>query len=231
VSNGVFVTGTDTGVGKTVCACALIHALVDRGLTVMPMKPVAAGAVVHAGGWANEDTIALLRAAGRDDARAEDATPVLLREPMAPHIAAAREHRVITLEPILEALERARSAGDFVVVEGVGGYRVPLSDSLDTVDMAREMAMPVVLVVGLRLGCLNHALLTAQAIRASGLPLAGWIANAIDPAMVVADENVEALRERLGAPLLGRLPHAAQPVAPALARYLDVSALLGERGA
>jgi dethiobiotin synthetase len=231
MSPGVFVTGTDTGVGKTLCACALIHALVNRGLDVMPMKPVAAGAVVHAGGWANEDTIALLRAAGRGEARAADANPVLLREPMAPHIAAARERRVITLAPILEALERARSTADFVVVEGVGGYRVPLSDSLDTVDMARAIGLPVVLVVGLRLGCLNHALLTAEAIRASGLPLNGWIANALDPSMVVADENVEALRERLGAPLLGRLPHEAHPIAPAMARHLDISSLLGERGA
>jgi dethiobiotin synthetase len=227
----VFVTGTDTGVGKTLCACALIHALVNRGIAVMPMKPVAAGAVVHAGGWANEDTIALLRAAGRDEARVADANPVLLREPMAPHIAAARERRVVTLAPILEAFGRLRSAGDFVVVEGVGGYRVPLSDSLDTVDMARALALPVVLVVGLRLGCLNHALLTAQAIRASGLPLAGWIANAIDPTMAVPAENIEALRERLGAPLLGRLPHETQPVAPAMAQYLEVAALLGERGA
>src|SRR5258706_4809226 len=222
LSRGVFVTGTDTGVGKTLCACALIHALVNRGLDVMPMKPVAAGADVHAGGWANEDTIALLRAAGRDEARAADANPVLLREPMAPHIAAARQQRVITLAPILEALERARSGADFVVVEGVGGYRVPLSDSLDTVDMACAMALPVVLVVGLRLGCLNHALLTAGAIRASGLPLAGWIANAIDPSMAVPDENVEALRERLGAPLLGRLPPAEHPSAPPRARHRAV---------
>ena len=228
---GIFVTGTDTGVGKTLCASALIHALVNRGLTVMPMKPVAAGAVAHAGGWANDDVIALLRAAGRDEARADDANPVLLREPMAPHLAAARERRTITLEPILAAFERLRSTGDFMVVEGVGGYRVPLSDSIDTTDMARAMGLPVVLIVGLRLGCLNHALLTAEAVRASSLPLAGWIANTIDPAMAVVDENVEALRERLGAPLLGRLPYEAQPLAAALARHLDVSALLGESGA
>jgi dethiobiotin synthetase len=228
VTRGVFVTGTDTGVGKTLAACALIHALVDRGIGVMPMKPVAAGAVVHDGGWANEDTIALLRAAGREGAHATHANPVLLREPMAPHIAAARERREITLEPIMQAFERVRAASDFVVVEGVGGFRVPLSDSLDTVDMARALGLPVVLVVGMRLGCLNHALLTADAIRAAGLPLAGWIANAIDPAMSVADENVEALLARLPAPLLGRLPFMKQPIAPALARNLDVAPLLGE---
>jgi dethiobiotin synthetase len=118
-----------------------------------------------------------------------------------------------------------------MVVEGVGGFRVPLSDSLDTVDLAQALALPVVLVVGLRLGCLNHALLTAGAIRFAGLPLAGWIANGIDPAMAVADENVAALRERIDAPLLGRMPHMPQPLAPALARHLDVAPLLRERRA
>ena len=225
---GVFVTGTDTGVGKTLAACALIHALAERGLEVMPMKPVAAGAMVHDGGWANEDTIALLRAAGRDAAYAGDVNPVLLREPMAPHIAAAREKRVISMEPIVEAFERLRAASQFIVVEGVGGFRVPLSSSLDTVDVAKRIGFPVVLVVGLRLGCLNHALLTADAIRAAGLPLAAWIANGIDPQMAAADENVEALRERLDAPLIGRLPFDPNPVAPAMARHLDVSPLLRE---
>lgn len=231
MTQGVFITGTDTGVGKTLCACAIIHALVDRGLDVMPMKPVAAGAVVHDGGWANEDTIALLRAAGREGARAADANPILLREPMAPHIAAARERREITLEPIVAAYERVRSNAGFVVVEGVGGFRVPLSPTLDTVDMARAFALPVVLVVGLRLGCLNHALLTAQAVRASGLRLAGWIANAIDAEMAAREENVAALRERLGAPLLAQIPFTELPLAPALARHVDVAPLIGEGSA
>ena len=231
MTRGVFVTGTDTGVGKTLCAAALVHALVNRGIDVMPMKPVAAGAMVHDGGWANEDSVTLLRAAGRDGSRMEDVTPILLREPMAPHIAAAREGRTITLEPVLAAFERLRAGGHFMVVEGVGGFRVPLSSSLDTADLASALRLPVVLVVGLRLGCLNHALLTAQAVRAAGLQLAGWIANGIDPDMMVADENVAALRERLDAPLLGRLPFEQRPLAPALARLLDVGPLLGEGGA
>jgi dethiobiotin synthetase len=226
VRRGVFVTGTDTGVGKTLAACALIHALAARGVDVMPMKPIAAGAMVHDGAWANADSIALLRAAGRDAARLPDVTPVLLREPMAPHIAAAREKRRITLEPVLAAFARLAAAAQFVVVEGVGGFSVPLDDDLDTVDLARALGLPVVIVVGLRLGCLNHALLTARAVRAAGLELAGWIANGIDPAMAAADENVAALKARLGAPLLGRLPHSPQPVALALARHLDCEALL-----
>ena len=231
MTRGIFVTGTDTGVGKTLCAAGLIHALAARGLDVMPMKPVAAGAMVHDGGWANEDSIALLRAAGRESTHIADVTPMLLREPMAPHIAAAREGRVITLEPLLEAFRRLSSNGRFMVVEGVGGFRVPLSGSLDTADLAAAFGLPVVLVVGLRLGCLNHALLTAQAVRGAGLQLAGWIANGIDPDMMVADENVETLRERLDAPLLGRLPFEQRPLAPALARVLDVTPLLRERGA
>jgi dethiobiotin synthetase len=227
VSRGVFVTGTDTGVGKTLAACALIHALRTRGLRAVPMKPFAAGASPGAEGrLVNDDTLHLLAAAGLDASWAEVVTPVVLRDALAPHIAAAREARALSLEPIVQALPRLYAAGDFVVVEGVGGFKVPLGDGLDTVDLARELAFPVVLVVGLRLGCLNHALLSADAIRAAGLRLAGWIGNAVDPGMAARDENVDALRARLGAPLLGVLAHAAAPDARELARSLDCAPLL-----
>lgn len=226
MKRGVFVTGTDTGVGKTLAACALIHALAARGVLSMPMKPIAAGAVRVAGRPMNEDTRALIEAAGRDLSEADDVTPVLLGEPMAPHIAAAREGRRIDLEPVLAAFTRAAAGGRFLVVEGVGGFRVPLADRLDTVDLARALGLPVVLVVGLRLGCLNHALLTVQAIEAAGLPLAGWIANTLDPAMPVVDENVDALRARIEAPLLGRLEFVSPPQAHRLAAALDAQALL-----
>ena len=226
MSRGVFVTGTDTGVGKTLAACALIHALRARGVKAVPMKPIAAGASEHGGRLANDDTVALLQAAGLGAAWMEAVTPVLLREPMAPHIAAAREGRTLALDFLGPALARLATAGDFLVVEGVGGFRVPLAERLDTVDLARAVGLPVVLVVGLRLGCLNHALLTAQAIESAGLPLAGWIANAIDPEMAARDENVAALAARLGAPLLGQLPYAPQPDARTLAAHLDVTALL-----
>jgi dethiobiotin synthetase len=226
VKRGVFVTGTDTGVGKTLAACALIHALKAQGLAVLPMKPVAAGTVAHAGGWANDDTLALLRAAGRDDSFLADVTPVLLREPMAPHLAARHEGRAIGLAPILASFERLASRSQFIVAEGVGGFMVPLGEGLDSVDLARALGLPVILVVGMRLGCLNHALLTASAIRHAGLPFAGWIANALDPAMAAADENAAALEERLGAPLIGKLPHGASPEPAALARHLDARALI-----
>ena len=226
---GVFVTGTDTGVGKTVASAALLHALRDAGETVVPMKPIAAGAEERGGRWANEDTLALVAAAGLGAEAIERTTPVLLREPMSPHIAAAREGRSISLAPILAALEDVPPKNAFHVVEGVGGFLVPLGAELDTIDLARAVALPVVLVVGLRLGCLNHALLTARAIAASGLTLAGWIANAVDPEMRVPDENVQTLRTRLAAPLLGRFPWCERPDPRELARRLDVRPLLALR--
>ena len=225
---GVFVTGTDTGVGKTLVACALIHALRQRAVKAVPMKPIAAGASEHAGRLANDDTVALLEAAGLDGSWAEKVTPVLLREPLAPHIAAEREGRTLALGFLGPALERLADAGDFLVVEGVGGFRVPLAGRLDTVDLARTVDLPVVLVVGLRLGCLNHALLTAQAIDAAGLKLAGWVANAIDPHMAARDENITGLEARLGAPLLGRIPHTPTADPRHLAACLDVTTLLAE---
>ena len=226
MSRGVFVTGTDTGVGKTLASCALIHALARRGVAAVPMKPVAAGASLHGGRWLNDDTAALLQASGMPAEWAARITPVLLREPMAPHIAAAREGRAIALEPVQEALRALGAGGRFLVVDGVGGFRVPLDARTDTVDLARLAGLPVLLVVGLRLGCLNHALLTAQAVAAAGLGFAGWIANEIDPAMAAVDDNVQALRERLPGPLLGRLPFCASPDARTLAAHLDVSPLI-----
>lgn len=227
MSRGVFITGTDTGVGKTLAACALLHALASRGIRAAPMKPIAAGVVERSGRLANEDSLALLEASGRDASWLEVVTPILLREPMAPHIAAAREGRTLSFAPIMTAFERLQASSEFLVVEGVGGFRVPLDERNDTVDLARAFGLPVVMVVGLRLGCLNHALLTAQAIEAAGLGFAGWIANLIDPAMAAPDENVAALQARLRAPLLGRFPHSSAPDAQRLAAHIDVAALLG----
>jgi dethiobiotin synthetase len=225
VKRGVFVTGTDTGVGKTVAACALIHALRAAGERVAPMKPIAAGAIQRGGHWVNEDTLALAEAAGLGIDAAGRVTPLLLREPMAPHIAAAREGRRIALGPIVQAFEAAGSPGDFHVVEGVGGFMVPLDELVDTADLAAALGLPVVLVVGMRLGCLNHALLAAQAVDVAGLRLAGWIANTLDPSMNGLDENVETLRARLRAPLLGRLRHRRDLDAVVMARDLDVAPL------
>ena len=223
---GVFVTGTDTEVGKTFASAVLIAALRARGLRVFPFKPVAAGATRVGERWINEDTQALLAAAGLDETSSARVTPVLLREPMAPHIAAAREGVNIDVRALHAALLEGAAGSDFCVVEGVGGFCVPLDEVHDTAGLARDFALPVILVAGMRLGCLNHALLTAQAVRATGLPLAGWIANELHPAMNGLDENVATLERRLGAPLLGRLPWSPRSTPQDLAARLDVRALL-----
>jgi dethiobiotin synthetase len=223
---GVFVTGTDTEIGKTFAACVLIAALRARGLRVFPYKPIAAGASRTGERWINEDTQALLAAAGLDEAASETVTPVLLRQPIAPHIAAARESVAIDLRALKAGLLRGAAGHDFCVVEGVGGFRVPLDDRHDTADLARGLGLPVLLVVGMRLGCLNHAILTAEAVRAGGLAPAGWIANELEPPMNALDENVDALRQRLEAPLLARLPWSPNATADALAPLIDVPRLL-----
>jgi dethiobiotin synthetase len=224
-----FITGTDTEVGKTVISSALLHALSHCGMRAAGMKPVAAGASLQNGVWHNEDADTLAAAATASLPQTLT-TPYLLHEAAAPHIAAALENIDIDLAHIRRCYDQVAAAADAVVVEGVGGFRVPLSDSFDTADLAQQLGLPVILVVGLRLGCLNHALLTADAIAARGLRLAGWVANGIDPAMPHQQANVEALANRLQAPLLGAVPWLPVPFAAAAAAYLDFSNLPGWLG-
>lgn len=219
-----FVTGTDTGVGKTLIAAALVRALAAAGARVSGMKPVAAGAQWIDGAWRNEDVEALA-AAGNAGAPREDICPYLLRDPMAPHIAAERAGVCLDQRAILAAFGRLRARSGSVVVEGVGGFCVPLGADYGTADLARTMGLPVVLVVGLRLGCLNHAALTAEAVRARGLQLAAWVVNTIDPQMPEQERNVLALERIVAAPCLGRIPWLA-PADPAdVARRLDLAVL------
>jgi dethiobiotin synthetase len=208
--NSLFVTGTDTGVGKTLVSCALLHALRKHHARVAGMKPVAAGAIPTSTGWASEDALAL-RAASSLRVPAELDNPVLLPDPLSPHLAAQRNGTMIDITHLAHCYKQLAQQADAVVVEGAGGFLVPLTPTATGADLAQALALPVVLVVGLRLGCLNHALLTAEAIRAHGLQLAGWVANRIDPAMACQQENIEFLRQRLGAPLLGDVPHQALP--------------------
>ena len=211
-----FVTGTDTGVGKTLSSCALLHALARHHRRVVGMKPVASGAEPDGrGGWANEDSLAL-RAASTLVVPPQLDNPVLLPDPVSPHIAAERAGVTVQLAPILQAYQQLAAQADAVVVEGAGGWQVPLSPRLRIADLAVALQLPVVVVVGLRLGCINHALLTADAIRASGLPLAGWIASRVDPQMREPEANLAYLRQHLGAPLLADLPWQAQPDARAV---------------
>ena len=213
-----FIAGTDTGVGKTFSACALLHALRHRGITAVGMKPVAAG--IDAEGK-NDDVEALLAAAGVRAPR-ELVNPYLFAPPIAPHIAAHESGETIDIDRIAAAFAQLRGFADRVLVEGVGGFRVPLDERLDTADLARRLNLPVILVVGMRLGCLSHALLTVQSIAAAGLPLAGWIANRIDPQMSRWEENLAALQSRVAAPLLGVIPPGRTPeTAAALLRLPD----------
>jgi dethiobiotin synthetase len=197
-----FVTGTDTGVGKTFMACALLHHLAQQGAKAVGMKPVAAGCHNVGGRWLSEDVEQLL-AAGNVEAALQDVNPYAFEPPLAPHVAAAQVGIDIAFAPILQSFKALQEQADIVIVEGVGGFRVPLNATQDTADLAVALGLPVILVVGMRLGCLNHALLTAEAILARGLPLAGWIANQVDPDMLALEENLQALQQRLPARCLG----------------------------
>jgi dethiobiotin synthetase len=224
VARGYFITGTDTGVGKTLIACAMLHAFARAGRRVVGMKPVAAGATRSAEGFINDDVLQL-RAASNVACELKLINPYCFEPAIAPHIAALQSGITIELSHLAQAYAQLAAQADTVVVEGAGGFCVPLNRAEDTADLARRLGLPVILVVGLRLGCMNHALLTAQAIRACGLRLAGWVANRIDPAMPVAEENVTALAERLAAPLLGEIEFTLAPDPQRIAALLDLSNL------
>ena len=211
MARGIFVTGTDTGVGKTVVAAALLRALVASGQRAAGMKPVSAG--LSADGTANPDVIALC-GAGNVDAPLADRNPFAFAPAIAPHLAAAEAGVRIDLADIAAAYARLASRADVVVVEGAGGVLVPLDTTHDMLDIAARLDLRVLLVVGMRLGCLNHALLSAAAIRSRGLRLSGWVANCVDPQMRAVEANVEALALRLPAPLLALVGRNAPPDLP-----------------
>ena len=202
MSSGIFVTGTDTGIGKTVVACALLRAHAARGLRAVGMKPVASG--IAAGSGRNED-VAALEAAGNVHVPLALRNPYAFTPAIAPHLAAAQAGVNIELSRIDLAYRELARCADRVVVEGAGGALAPLDDRHDMLDIASTIGLPVLLVVGVRLGCLNHALLSALAIRARGLNLAGWVANAIDPGLPCFDDNVATIERRLVAPRLATL--------------------------
>lgn len=214
-----YITGTDTGIGKSVASAALLHALRARGLRAVGMKPVASGCEATAEGWRNEDALALQGASDPVPAYA-DVNPYALPNPLAPELAAGDAGVSIALPPIVAAYARLATQADAVVVEGVGGWAAPLTATLDQIDVVRALQLPVVMVVGLRLGCINHARLTARAIEADGATLLGWIGNEIDPAMARMDDNFAILQRVLPAPCLGRLPFMTAPDAQVLASRL-----------
>jgi len=205
MTHGVYITGTDTGIGKTTVSCALLHALRARGLHAVGMKPVASGSERTPDGWRNDDALRLVAASDPQPDYAL-ANPYALPDPTAPELAARDVGIAIDLDPLRVAFDTLAASSDVVVVEGVGGWAAPLSAQLDQSELARAFGLPVLLVVGLRLGCINHARLTADAIRADGLHLLGWIGNAVDAEFHRREETVAILDRVIAAPRLGLLP-------------------------
>lgn len=212
MSKGYFITGTDTGCGKTEVTLALIHLLRERGERVLGMKPIASGCVPTPEGLRNDDAQRILDA-GYQPVSYREINPCPFEPAIAPHLAAAQLGETIRFDPLAAAFRALAQQADRVVVEGVGGWRVPLGPDGAVSELAARLALPVILVVGLKLGCINHALLTAEAIVADGLELAGWVANRVDPRMAAADGNLATLERMLTAPCLGRLPYL-DPVSP-----------------
>lgn len=227
----LFVAGTDTGVGKTLVACALLHAARARGWRCIGLKPVASGSERGIEGLRNADALALQQAMS-EPLEYSEVNPVALEPAIAPHIAAARVGLTMTVAGLathcLQVL--ASHAHELAVIEGAGGWRVPLGPRETLADLAHALQLPVLLVVGLRLGCVNHALLSAEAIRRDGLRLFGWVATQIDPQMPCVEENFATLRERLGAPQLGWIAHRAGIEARDAAHSLDLDALIAANG-
>ena len=206
-NNVYFVTGTDTGVGKTFIASALLRAARARGLACLGYKPIAAGATLRDGTLVNEDALELIAATGTDQDYA-DINPVVLRPAIAPHIALAQAGRQVTARELAAACPQG---AEFTLVEGAGGWLVPLNDRESLADVCAALGAKVILVIAMKLGCLNHALLTAEAIERAGLELAGWVANCPDDPMPFLTENIDTLRQRLAAPCLGTVPRVASP--------------------
>ena len=205
-----FITGTDTDVGKTYIASALIKHLCEQGLQAVGMKPVAAGAELVSGRLLNSDVIELIKA-GNVDADLALINPYVFAPEIAPHIAAERVGVTVSLDNIQQAFDVLQAKADVVVVEGAGGFRVPINYEQTMADLVVKLTLPVILVVGVRLGCINHALMTAGSIRAAGLNLVGWVANRIDPNMPAIEENIATLKAMLKAPCIADVAWGEEP--------------------
>lgn len=201
MGRGYFVTGTDTGVGKTYVTCALLQAFAEQKLIVTGYKPVAAGGEVKEGALRNEDADALLAVSTLSVSYAE-VNPVCLSAPVSPHIAAALQAYTVDVHALVQGAENLKQKADLVFAEGAGGWRVPLTDTASVSDFAKKLSWPVLLVVGLRLGCINHARLTLEAMLADGVHVVGWIANHVDPELLCPEQVLDTLVQLLPVPLL-----------------------------
>ncbi|AMA44392.1 dethiobiotin synthase [Pseudomonas alabamensis] len=227
MTHAYFIAGTDTDVGKTTVAAGLLCAARAAGLSTLGAKPVASGCAVTPKGLRNADALALI-AQSSLVLPYEQVNPYAFEPAIAPHIA-AREAGVALHVPSLRAAMQhvLQQRADFTLIEGAGGWRVPLSDQAALSDLAIALRLPVILVVGVRLGCINHALLSAEAIARDDLQLAGWVANVIEPRTARLEENLASLAERMPAPCLGRVPRLGDASAKAVAEHLNL-ALLGD---
>ncbi len=216
---GVFITGTDTGVGKTQTTLAIMICLKKQGLRVAGMKPIASGCAQTDSGLRNADALAIQQH-GSIALPYSDINPFAYEPPIAPHLAAEEAGRAISMTAIADAYRRIQRQVDWCLVEGVGGWLVPISARHTTADLVQYLLLPVVLVVGIRLGCLNHTLLSVQSIQRCGLRLLGWVANQVDPDAARPERNIATLRQWIAAPLIGIVPNESAPSADALAVHL-----------
>lgn len=220
-----FITGTDTNVGKTLIAAGLLHAVNQLGLTTAALKPVAAGCEQTSSGLRNDDAL-LLQSVMSERLAYEQINPIALQAAIAPHIAAQQEKRVLSADRLAGFCRGSLGQADFTLVEGAGGWLVPLNERETLADLAGLLQLPVILVIGIRLGCINHALLTVNAIRQQGLVLAGWVANCIDETMPAQQENIHSLAVRIPAPCLGVIPKLPSPDPKLVAQAIDPEQLV-----
>lgn len=221
-----FVAGTDTDAGKTVVSAGLLAAANLKGLSSMGLKPIAAGCEQTDEGLRNSDALILQNTASIK-LPYEQVNPITFEPPIAPHIAAIHEKRMLSADRVAALCKGAlMQPADFAVVEGAGGWRVPLNQRETMAHIPKQLNVPVIMVVGMKLGCINHALLTAECIVRDGLRLAGWVANRVDPEMNCYDENVDTINSMLMAPLLGEIPHLDEPSPEIVAQYIDLDELL-----
>lgn len=225
MSQAYFIAGTDTDVGKTTIAAGLLHAARLQGLSTLGAKPVASGCSMTAKGLRNSDAQALIDESSIKLAY-EEVNPFAFEPAIAPHVAAREASVALEVTVLAKAMRHVLEQGaDFTLIEGAGGWRVPLSNHANLSDLAIALKLPVILVVGVRLDCINHALLSAEAIARDGLQLAGWVANVIEPRTSRLEENLASLAERLPAPCLGRVPKLKQATADAVAEHLQLDLL------
>lgn len=226
MARGFFITGTDTDVGKTTCALGLMAAFKNAGLKVAAMKPVSAGCKQTPQGLRNDDALRLLQEANVDIPY-EIVNPYAFELPIAPHIAAEKEGIEMNIDTLVQAYQKIATEVDVVIVEGAGGWLVPFNEKQTMADLAIRLGLPVINVVDIRLGCLNHALLTTQSVKKSSLPLVGWIANHLSKDTYRDAENITALKKRISATCLGNVPYLQNDDPTLVSEYLNISALLG----